>query len=47
MEVLIGEIIRSFPKMFAFLDAEVAPGYLCGDSFNTVDRFLMPILAVV
>ena len=42
---VIDKTVRRLPKMYAFLDAAVAPGYLGGDSFTMADCFLAPILA--
>ena len=41
---VIDKTVRRLPKMFAFLDAAVAPGYLSGHSFTMADCFLTPIL---
>jgi len=43
---VIDKTVRRLPKMFAFLDAAVAPGYLGGDSFTMADCFLTPILVL-
>jgi len=42
---VIDKTVRRLPKMFAFLDAAVAPGYLGGDDCTMADCFLAPILA--
>ena len=42
---VIDKTVRRLPKMYAFLDASVAPGYLDGESFTMADCFLAPILA--
>ena len=42
---VIDKTVRRLPKMYAFLDASVALGYLGGDSFTMADCFLAPILA--
>ena len=42
---VIDKTVRRLPKMFAFLDAAVAPGYLGGERFTMADCFLAPILA--
>ncbi len=44
---VIDQTVKRLPKMFAFLEASVADGYLGGDSFTMADCFLMPILAAV
>ena len=43
----IDKALKRFPKMFALLDAAVAPGYLGGDAFSMADCFLAPILSAV
>ena len=42
---VIDKTVRRLPKMYTFLDAAVAPGYLGGESFTMADCFLAPILA--
>ena len=42
---VIDKTVRRLPKMYAFLDAAVAPGYLGGDDCTMADCFLAPILA--
>ena len=42
---VIDKTVRRLAKMYAFLDAAVAPGYLGGESFTMADCFLAPILA--
>ena len=42
---VIDKTVRRLPKMYAFLDAAVAPGYLGGDNFTMADCFLAPIQA--
>ena len=44
---VIDQTVKRLPKMFTFLEAAVADGYLGGDSFTMADCFLMPILAAV
>ena len=42
---VIDKTVRRLPKMYAFLDAAVAPGYLGRNDFTMADCFLAPILA--
>ena len=44
---VIDQTVKRLPKMFKFLDAAVADGYLGGDSFSMADCFLVPMLAGV
>ncbi|MBT5107796.1 MAG: glutathione S-transferase family protein [Rhodospirillaceae bacterium] len=41
----IDKAIKRFPRMFAMLEAAVAPGFLGSDSFSMADCFLVPILS--
>ncbi|MDP6705315.1 MAG: glutathione S-transferase family protein [Alphaproteobacteria bacterium] len=43
----IDRALKRFPRMFAILEAAVAPGYLGTDSFSLADCFLVPILAAL
>ncbi len=43
----IDRALKRFPKMFAILEAAVAPGFLGGEAFSMADCFLAPILAAV